>query len=129
LREKKERQQQMERDRHADWIRLQRERDARGLHSTKKPFPKHADHVDADALEAQRKRQRDAECRLAQRHQIEERRKADRERAEATRRLEQQMLDASKASFDQSPSRLQTLVQAELEIKFPAYLPKSTFST
>jgi hypothetical protein len=129
LLEKKERQQQMDRDRHAEWLRLQREREARRLHSTKKPFPRRPDEADADALEAQRKRQENTECRLAQRQQIEERRQAQREQAEKTKRLEQEMLDASKARFDQSLSRLQTLVPAELDIKVPAYVPKSTFST
>jgi len=124
----KERTEKLERERHADWIRLQKEREARRFHTTKKPFPKRAEDVDADAIAAEKRRQESRELQMAQKHQVEERREEERKLAERTKKLEAETLETTKRQFDQSLKTLQTLVTSELSIDVPKYVPNDRFS-
>jgi hypothetical protein len=128
LEKAKQKEEQLERERHADWLQLQKERAARKTNAPERPFPRRADVSDAEgAAEAEKRRERILYSDF-QRQQAEARREAQRKEAEEMRVREGRRVAENQRRFDESIERLQTLVPPGLEIKVPKYQPRSSLA-
>ena len=124
----REKQEQMIEDRHREWLRMQKEREARKRNGFKQPFPLKKKEVDAEAFAAKQRKIEEERLKTYQRRQIDERKQREKQEIEDDIALDNKMLDATQAKFDKSLSQLQTLIPSELGITVPTYSVRNTLS-
>lgn len=124
----REKQEQMVEDRHREWLKMQKEREARRRNGFKQPFPLKKKEIDAEAFAAKQRKIEEERLKTYQRRQIEERKRRDQQEIDDDIALDNAMLDATQAKFDKSLSQLQTLIPSELGITVPTYSVRNTLS-
>lgn len=124
----KEKHEKMEKDRHSEWLKLQKEKQIKNRHVVKRPFP--SKQKEADELEfAEQQRQRENKSyRAVQEKQHQERIAQERREKEEELIEDQRMIEESQKKFEKSLQTLQKLVPEELGITVPKYNPIRSFS-
>ena len=121
-------QEQLIEDRHREWMTLQRERAARRKLGPKQPFPLKKKEFDAEAFAARQRRIEEERLKTYQKKQIEQRKQREQQEIADDLALDNKMLDATQAKFDQSLNKLQTLIPEELGITVPTYSVRNTLT-
>jgi hypothetical protein len=117
----KDRQNELEDDRHREWIILQKEREARKRDGKAKPFPAKRTEVDADAFDRRQRKIESARLQDYLRQQMLARKAAEEREMQLDRERDEQMLAATQEQFNRSLNKLQTLIPPEAGLAVPTY--------
>jgi hypothetical protein len=121
VKENQLKQERLDAERHTDWIRLQKEKDARRKTGRKLPFPAKHQTVDAEEFARNQKKLENLRIQAVLTQQVEQRRAREQQELEDDMEKDRAMLEASQAEFDKSLSKLQTLIPPEAGIQVPKY--------
>jgi hypothetical protein len=118
LKTKKE---EMEASRHNEWLLLQKERTARRKVGHKRVFPCRKFEVDADEFDRKQRKVESMRLQTYLGKQMTERRDREKREVEDDIALDNAMIAATQAKFNQSLRSLDNLIPSELGITVPAY--------
>jgi hypothetical protein len=113
---------QMERERHDDWIQLQKEKAAQRVDYIERPFPRKQENLENEFDEEADKLRRAKKTQAYQLTQMQERREQERKDKEDSLARDRDMLATTDQQRDASIQRLQSLVPPQLEIDVPKLL-------
>jgi hypothetical protein len=119
--ENQRKQEVLDAERHGDWIRLQKERDARRKTGRTQPFPTKRHAVDADEFARNQRKLENLRVQAALTQQVEQRRAREQQELADDMEKDRAMLEATQAQFDRSLKNLQTLIPPEAGIQVPTY--------
>jgi hypothetical protein len=120
--------QQLDAERHQDWMTVQKEKEARKKQGRSKPFPVKREGPDAEEFDRRQSKIESTRLQDYLRMQIDERRARESQQTNDDIAADNEMLATTQRKFEKSLQSLKSLVPESTGIQVPAYTPSRSIT-
>jgi hypothetical protein len=117
----KEKQRELENDRHREWLTLQKEKEARRKEGKAKVFPRRRNEVDGEEFDKRQRKMESGRLQDYLKQQMEIRKEMEEREKRENRERDEEMLMETQEKFERSMKKLEKLIPRDVGIEVPKY--------